>query len=92
MKTATHIKDLTNFRGFAALYHLNEPLDSFSYVVVSAVNTYFGPETYIFGSDENGQIDSWIELHGSYRGGLNHETALGNAGYVLEESDSGIDP
>jgi hypothetical protein len=55
-----------------------------SYVIVSAVIAMFsGPETYIFPTTETGEILNWGELDGSYRGGLNHDTALLNAGYEL---------
>ena len=54
------------------------------YVAVSAVNVeYSGPETYIFPADEQGEILSWCELTGSYRGGLNHALALRRAGYTV---------
>lgn len=52
------------------------------YVVVSAVNAMFsGPETYIFGADSAGEILDWSELDGSFKGALDHEQALRNAGY-----------
>lgn len=57
-----------------------------TYVVVSA-NTvpYSGPETYIFPSTDGGEVTDWLELEGSYRGGLDHAAALGNAGYTVTE-------
>lgn len=55
------------------------------FVWVSAVDVPFsGPETYIFASDEDGEILDWEELPGSYRGGLNIERALVGAGYRVE--------
>ena len=90
MKTATFKKRLETFTGDAALYELSEPLkpyaidendSEYNYVVVSAAITYSGPETYIFGADENGNIDSWLELPGSIRGVYSHKIALENAGY-----------
>jgi hypothetical protein len=42
-----------------------------------------GPETYIFPSDETGKVIDWGELDGSYRGGLSHEKAIEDAGFVL---------
>jgi hypothetical protein len=54
------------------------------YVAVSAANVpCSGPETYIFRANEDGEVEDWGELEGSYRGGLSHETALGNAGYSI---------
>ena len=54
------------------------------FVAVSAVNApYGGPETYIFPCDAYGEVTSWGELDGSYRGGLDHERALADAGYEL---------
>lgn len=51
-----------------------------SYVIVSAAwSTFSGPETYIFPADGEGNVLSWSELEGSYRGGLDHDVAL--AGY-----------
>lgn len=54
------------------------------YVIVSATVVMFsGPETYIFPANEDGSVKSWGELEGSFRGGLNHEEALTNAGYQV---------
>ena len=91
---ATFIRDLDGFTGEAKLYKLDPPMEEtdfdnevvgrHKYVVVSATVAMFtGPETYIFPSDENGNVTSWGELEGSYRGGLDHETALKNAGYSI---------
>ena len=59
------------------------PVDrGYGYIVVSAsVIRYSGPETYIFGADEDGKIVDWRELRGSSRGHLNHDLALSDAGY-----------
>lgn len=91
--TATFVRNLDEeWHGNARLYRLNPPLaeedgeDSYvyEYVVVSAVVAMFsGPETYIFGSDENGQNVNYSELPGSFRGSLDHEAALAGAGYVV---------
>lgn len=35
-----------------------------------------GPETYIFASDEDGNVVAWGELSGSFRGAIDHERAL----------------
>ena len=81
MKTATRVKDLENFTGMAALYKLSEPLKNFEYVVASAASVFGVDETYLFGSDENGEIVDWLELPGSTRNVYNHTVALNNAGY-----------
>lgn len=92
VNTATLIKEgLPDFTGQANLYRLDPPIaadDSekgpWEYVVTSAVVApYTGPETYIFASDENGEVVDWGELNGSYRGALDHEQALRNAGYEV---------
>jgi hypothetical protein len=94
-KIAQHVKNLTGFTGLAALYRLSEPLKGYDwgdepgppqyeYVVVSAaVATFSGAETYIFGSNERGEVVSWTELRGSMRGTLDHAAALENAGYQV---------
>jgi len=97
MKKATKIKKMENFGGNAVLYRLNEPIDyprfvfrgqkqTTEYVIVSSVIAFdHGDyETFIFPSDENGEILSWTELEGSYRGGFDHEKALNNAGYSVD--------
>lgn len=99
MKTATLIRDLrVESNGVAviakqSLYRLSEPLftdwaddapEPFDYVVVSAaVVPWSGPETYIFGANEAGKILNFLELPGSFRGDLDHEAALSNAGYKV---------
>lgn len=93
---ATKVKDLLGFMGDAALYKVEPfveynkpynndlPAKTTEYVVVSAVFASFaGPETYIFPADKNGEVVDWCELDGSYKGGLNHEKALANAGYEV---------
>jgi hypothetical protein len=89
MKIAQHIRDI-GFTGHAALYRLSEPLGNgwdddgptYEYVVVSAAVVIFsGAETSIFGSNASGEVVSWSELNGSYRGGMSHSTALARAGY-----------
>ena len=94
-KTATLVRALNGFTGSAALYKLSEPLHYLDwdedgnevemaalYVVISAANVIFsGPETYIFPSNRKGEVVSWGELPGSYRGGLDHHEALRGAGY-----------
>lgn len=86
-KTARLVKKIKGWRGNAALYELSEPHNGHTKVVVSAVNAMFsGPETLIFPWDEEAdKVTDFLDLKGSYRGGLDHETALANAGYSIEE-------
>ena len=96
MKTATEIKRIEGFTSDARLYKLSEPIaydfdydtenykSSTNFVIVSAAHVMFtGPETYIFPASEQGEVLSWSELDGSYRGGLDHERALEGAGYAV---------
>lgn len=90
---ATEIKRLEDFTGDARLFRLSPPLrntdyddktSQYEYVVVSATHApYSGPETYIFPADSEGNVTSWSELEGSYRGGLSHVEALSRAGYQI---------
>ena len=96
---ATLIKNLTGFQGDARLYQVAPPIKytdyndageeeahETSHVVVSGANVPFtGPETYIFPSNEEGEIISWMELSGSFRGPINHAKALRCAGYETNE-------
>jgi len=88
MKTLIE-NNLPGFRGNAQLWKLSEPIAEnnkakYEYVIVSAAEVPFsGPETYIFGSDKLGQISSWSELAGSYRGGMDHRKAIEGAGYTI---------
>lgn len=85
MKEATFIKSRQSGAGAVwRHYVLAEPLDGHSYVIVSAtVVPHSGPETYIFGADESGEVVDWMELDGSFRGECDHEQALANAGYSV---------
>lgn len=90
-KTARKIRDLSGFTGQAALYELSEFIEIggtdevFNHIVVSAtIVPYSGPETYIFPANADGTVADWGELNGSFRGGLDHEQALKNAGYAIE--------
>ena len=89
---ATKIKELTNFQGHAALYHLSEPLEDYDgnaheWVVVSAANIPFdgGCETYIFPANSEGIVLDWGEMPGSIKGVYHHATALETAGYTATE-------
>lgn len=88
----TLIKKLEGWwQGDARLYELTEPVQYrgghlTNYVVVSAtVVPGSGPETYMFASDEDGNVLSWGELPGSFRGGLDHKKALVGLRDVVEE-------
>ena len=80
---AKFIKDLNGFTGTAKLWELNPPFKKrIKFVVTSATLVPFsGPETYVFQSDENGEVKKWTELSGSYRGGLDHGIAIRGLGY-----------
>ncbi len=98
-KTATKVRDLDGFTGSAALFRLDPPMPitdydydsgdtvttgTSEYVVASATVVMFsGPETYLFPADADGNITDWGELHGSYKGGLDHAAALHGAGYEV---------
>jgi len=92
MKTAYLVRDIpTRPDGPSQkLYRLGDlDLSDSGFVVVSAViPLYGGPETYIFPADEDGNITSWGELNGSFRGSLDHEKALRNAGYQITDQES----
>jgi hypothetical protein len=71
-----------------SLYKLSRPVDNgcdgtTEHVIVSATYVLGVPETYIFPSDADGAITSWLELDGSYRGGTDHEQALRGAGWEV---------
>jgi hypothetical protein len=78
MKKATEVKRL-NWRGDAWVYRLSEPHEGHRHVVVSAVTL----ETFIFGSNADGECETMSELPGSFTGGRDHERALANAGYTI---------
>lgn len=49
----------------------------FEYIVTSAAHTSdHGDETYVFASDSDGEKLSYLELPGSFVGGLDHDKAL----------------
>jgi hypothetical protein len=57
-------------------------LEVVEYVVSSAVNHEYAHETLLFRSDEEGNIDDWIEVAGR-RGTTNHEEVLREIGYTV---------
>lgn len=101
MITATLVRDLGRSSSGAAqrLYRLSEGVrvserdpdkGKTDHVVVSAVRVLGEPETYIFASDAEGAVTCWTEMPGSYRGGLDHEQAIRDAGWeIAQEAASG---
>lgn len=94
---ATFIKDLEGYPGKAKLYKVDPPMKydepwdddgppakETNFVVVSAASKLVTPETYIFPADENGEIEDWGEMDGSFKGAFDHERALRNAGYGIK--------
>ena len=51
------------------------------YVIVSGVEVLGESETYIFPAREDGTAINMLELPGSFKGDINHEQALEDAGY-----------
>ena len=89
-KSAIALKNVKEAQGRACLYKLSEPLTGYEYVVVSAVRNHRTDrdgETLIFGSDDTGKIKSFLELPGSYTGGMEHDKALNDAGYDINFAD-----
>ena len=98
---ARFVRQLDGFQGDARLYELSEPVkvgwepwnddepderESTDYVVVSAVNAFgMGDETYIFAANAEGEVLTWNELPGSFKGDQDHAEAIRNAGWVLDE-------
>jgi hypothetical protein len=91
MGTAKQLATLSGWNGEARVYELDPPMDddpeSWRYVIVSAVDAMFsGPETYIFPAEKTGDVFTtadMCELDGSFKGALDHEQALSNAGYEV---------
>ena len=82
MLEATYVKTIVGWTGDAKLYKLSPKLEGNKYVIVSTTHVMLsGPETYIFGATEDGEVTDWGELPGSYKGGLDHNKALEDAGY-----------
>lgn len=84
-KVIRFIKKLEDWRGDARLY----ADDNGTNLVVSAVVEPFGGslETFIFQADTEGEVSSFLELPGSFRGALDHHKALRNHGYdvIIED-------
>lgn len=96
---AVFVRSLYNFDGEANLYRVDPPVTypdenpdsgewqeeggNTEYVIVYASNS--PNATRIFPADEQGEVLSWSELPGSYRGGLDHKEALIRAGYTVQD-------
>lgn len=88
MGTATKVRDLTGFRGNAALYKLDPPHSSGEWVIASAVDLDFGgfivsdyrtSETMVFPATEDGEIADWGEI--GFAAHKSHADALSDRGY-----------
>lgn len=85
-------------RGIKKLYRLSPPLTgedligetySHKYVIASGANApYSGPETYVFPANEEGEIMGWSELEGSFRGDIDCDRAIENAGYTVLKDEA----
>ena len=64
-------------------YRCTPPFDGHEYVVVSAAGMQYRQETYIFPANKYGHVTDCLELKGSFKGALDHERALLNAGYEV---------
>lgn len=88
-KQAHRIRDLGPSESGATrwLWRMDPPLDGHEFVISSAVVAMFtGAETYIFAASEDGEVTDWLELPGSFQGGLDHDTAIMRAGYEIVEA------
>ncbi len=87
------------FYGDARLYHVDGFIDYTDsndrklmtrYIIVSAaIVPSSGPETFIFPADSDGNVLSFDELEGSFKGDLDHEQALAYAGYDVGYNNTG---
>jgi hypothetical protein len=88
MATAKFIRRLDDWHSVARLYRLSEPVEKddgneTDYVVVSASVVLGEPETLVFPSDMDGNVERMIEIGGE-RGTLNHAEVLKNMGFTVE--------
>ncbi len=89
IKTATFIKDMASRTATQKLYRMDPPHEGHEYVAASGVQSAFDtmmPETYLFGADADGKITSYSELDGSFRGSVDHEEAIREAGYKVSNA------
>jgi hypothetical protein len=52
-------------------------------IVSAAVVPFSGPETYLFPSNDAGEITDWGELSGSQKGTMSHRQVLEDLGYKV---------
>jgi len=91
MKATFVSKRISPSGAIQKIYRLDPPLEEVrddeiegpvDYICVSGVYApYSGPETYIFPCNAKGEILSFLELPGSFRGAIDHDEALSNFGY-----------
>ncbi len=96
MIKATFMKKVPTTKGSANLYRLSQPVEfgwdddgglpKTRYIIISALVTANGQETYIFPASRFGDMLDTVEMKGSYRGGLSHKQAILNAGWELKEA------
>jgi len=95
---AWKVKDVSDkFKGEAWLYRVEPPApygwsgeEKTEYLVASAVSMPFGtltPETFIFPADATGKVLDWGELPGSFRGEMDCDRAIREAGYTIVEEE-----
>jgi hypothetical protein len=85
---ATFVRSVEGFAGYAELFRLEKPKNNnyvwFRFIVVSTIKRAFDtgmPETYIFPANSRGEVLSWRELEGSFRGAMDISKALRDGGY-----------
>lgn len=68
------------------LWEVFPRIEGNKFVITSISSVMFtGPETYVFPSNDKGEIVDWGELPGSYRGGMVHEECFKNIGYTIND-------
>lgn len=96
MKRAKFIADVSGKNNVskyanAHLYKLvpamNLPDSRFTHFVVICANdhTPFGSVTYTYEADRQGRVLDWTPREGSIEGAKDHERALRNLGYTVEQ-------
>ena len=82
--------------GDAVYVRLSDPYEGFEYLYISEAIIMGEPETYAFGTTEDGVKDNdldaivWSELICSFKGDLSWRLCLSEAGYFVEDSDYAI--
>ena len=83
------IKGIKGFNGRANCYQVLGPdnCEGLShgdhFIASAAVVPNFGPEVYLFKSNEQGVVTDWCELPGSRRGTLDIEAVVAEAGFTV---------